>query len=51
MKSIQTKKIDNLIHKVLKETLESKAEKLHKELEEDLGGMEDTHPNFRRIHT
>ena len=50
MKLQNKKNIDKLINKVLNETLESKAEtletKLKKGLEEDLGGMEDTHPTF-----
>ena len=42
MKTNREKTIQKLTSKVLKETLESKI----KDLEEDLGGMEDEHPRF-----
>jgi hypothetical protein len=50
MKPSHKVNIEKIINKVLNETLEEKADKLKsnikKGLEEDLGGMEDTHPTF-----
>lgn len=54
MKKIDKNYINNLVSKVLKETLEEKADnlvsKLKSNVNEKMGGMDDTHPKFGKMN-